>query len=82
MRGKRLLGHSRVHQAQAQEAAQQVDRDGIDLLRVGCPRLGLANTGRMFAIFGVTIAYYLVARWVRGREGVNLDLAYAEIPPE
>jgi APA family basic amino acid/polyamine antiporter len=49
-------------------------------------QFGLTNTGRMFAIFGVTIAagaiYYLIARAVRRSQGVNVDLAYAEIPPE
>ena len=49
-------------------------------------QFGLTNVGRMFAIFGVTIGaavvYYLVARAVRRRQGVNVDLAYAEIPPE
>lgn len=47
---------------------------------------GLANTGRMFLIFGVTIGlaivYYFVARAVRSGQGVSLDRAYAEIPPE
>ena len=49
-------------------------------------QFGLTNVGRMFAIFGVTIGgaivYYLVARAVRQRQGVNIDLAFAEIPPE
>jgi basic amino acid/polyamine antiporter, APA family len=49
-------------------------------------QFGLVNTGRMFAIFGVTIGaavvYYLVARAFRRSQGVNVDLAYAEIPPE
>jgi amino acid transporter len=49
-------------------------------------QFGLTHVGRMFAIFGVTIGaaivYYLVARAVRRSRGVNLDLVYAEIPPE
>jgi hypothetical protein len=40
----------------------------------------------MFTIFGVTIAlaiiYYFVAKAVRKSQGVDIDLAYAEIPPE
>ena len=49
-------------------------------------QFGLTNVGRMFAIFGVTIGaaivYYFVARAVRRNQGVDLDLVYAEIPPE
>jgi amino acid permease len=49
-------------------------------------QFGLTNVGRMFVIFGVTIGaavlYYLIARTVRRRQGVNVDLAFAEIPPE
>ncbi|MGO9960706.1 MAG: amino acid permease [Solirubrobacteraceae bacterium] len=49
-------------------------------------QFGLTNVGRMFAIFGVTIGlaivYYVVARTVRRNQGVDLDLVYAEIPPE
>jgi APA family basic amino acid/polyamine antiporter len=49
-------------------------------------QFGLTNVGRMFAIFGVTIGaavvYYVVARAVRRSQGVNVDLAFAEIPPE
>ncbi len=49
-------------------------------------QFGLTNLGRMFAIFGVTIGaaivYYFVARFVRRNQGVDLDLVYAEIPPE
>ena len=40
----------------------------------------------MFTIFGVTIAlaiiYYFVVKAVRKSQGVDIDLAYAEIPPE
>jgi amino acid transporter len=49
-------------------------------------QFGLTNVGRMFAIFGVTIGlavvYYFVARMVRNRQGVDLGMVYAEIPPE
>lgn len=49
-------------------------------------QFGLTNVARMFIIFGVTIGaavvYYLVARAIRRSRGVNLDLVYAEIPPE
>jgi amino acid transporter len=47
---------------------------------------GLQNLGRLFAIFGGTIAlavvYYLVASAVRRSQGVDLTRTYAEIPPE
>lgn len=50
------------------------------------PQFGLTNVGRMFAIFGGAVAlaaiYYLVAKTVRRSQGVDIDLAYAEIPPE
>ena len=40
----------------------------------------------MFTIFGVTIAlaivYYFAAKAYRRSQGVDIDLAYAEIPPE
>jgi amino acid transporter len=49
-------------------------------------QFGLTDLGRMFGIFGVTIGaaviYYFVARAVRRSQGVDLDLVYAEIPPE
>jgi basic amino acid/polyamine antiporter, APA family len=49
-------------------------------------QFGLTDVARMFIIFGVTIGaaivYYLVARAIRRSRGVNLDLVYAEIPPE
>jgi hypothetical protein len=40
----------------------------------------------MFSIFGVTIAlailYYFAAKAFRKSQGVEIDRAYAEIPPE
>ena len=46
----------------------------------------LADKPKMFTIFGVTIAlavaYYLVAKAVRKSQGVDIDRAFAEIPPE
>ena len=46
----------------------------------------LTDKQKMFTIFGVTIAlaiiYYFVAKAVRKSQGVDIDLAYAEIPPE
>jgi APA family basic amino acid/polyamine antiporter len=49
-------------------------------------QFGLANKTKMFSIFGGTIAlaivYYLVAKAVRRNQGVDLALAYAEVPPE
>jgi len=47
---------------------------------------GLSDKTKMFTIFGVTIAlaivYYFAAKAFRRSKGVNIDLAYAEIPPE
>jgi len=49
-------------------------------------QFGFADPGKFFGFAGVTIglavAYYLVARFIRSREGVNIALVYAEIPPE
>jgi APA family basic amino acid/polyamine antiporter len=49
-------------------------------------QFGFSDPGKFFGFTGVTIGlavvYYLLARFVRAREGVNIDLAYAEIPPE
>jgi basic amino acid/polyamine antiporter, APA family len=49
-------------------------------------QFGLTNLGQFFAIFGGTVGlavvYYLIVRAVKRGQGVNLDLAYAEIPPE
>lgn len=49
-------------------------------------QFGFSDPGKFFGFAGVTIGlavvYYLVARFIRAREGVNIDLAYAEIPPE
>lgn len=50
------------------------------------PYFGLTNKGNFFIWLGGTIAFalllYFGARVVRRREGVDLDRAYAEIPPE
>lgn len=49
-------------------------------------QFGLTNLGQFFGIFGGTIAlaavYYLAVRAIKRSRGTNLDLAYAEIPPE
>ncbi len=46
----------------------------------------LEDKQKMFTIFGVTIAlaiiYYLAAKFIRRGQGVDIDRAYAEIPPE
>jgi len=47
---------------------------------------GLADRGQFFLWLGGTVlvgcAFYQTAKWVRARQGVDLRLAYAEIPPE
>lgn len=47
---------------------------------------GLANKGQLFVWLGGALAFgvlwYLVARAVRRRDGVDIDLVYKEIPPE
>lgn len=49
-------------------------------------QFGLQNTGRMFLIFGGTIAlavvYYVGVSMMRRSQGVDLTRTYAEIPPE
>jgi hypothetical protein len=49
-------------------------------------KFGFSTPGEFFGFTGATVelavVYYLVARVVRARHGVNIDLAYAEIPPE
>ena len=49
-------------------------------------QFGFSNPGKFFGFAGVTIGlavvYYLIARFIRSREGVNINLVYAEIPPE
>ena len=48
------------------------------------PELGLASPlsmGFMAALFiGGFVLYYIV-RWYRARQGIDIDLAYKEIPP-
>ena len=50
------------------------------------PALGIAKRGEFFIWAGGTIlagvVFYYVARAVRASQGVNVDLAFAEIPPE
>jgi APA family basic amino acid/polyamine antiporter len=50
------------------------------------PGLGIAKRGEFFVWAGGTIlagvVFYLVARAVRASQGVNVDRAFAEIPPE
>jgi amino acid transporter len=47
---------------------------------------GLANKGQFFLWLGGTVLvgclFYQAAKWVRAREGMDLRLVYAEIPPE
>jgi basic amino acid/polyamine antiporter, APA family len=49
-------------------------------------QFGFSSPGKFFGFAGVTIGlavvYYLIARFIRSREGVNINLVYAEIPPE
>ena len=49
-------------------------------------QFGFSDPGKFFGFTGGTVGlaviYYLVARFIRARKGVNIDLAYAEIPPE
>jgi hypothetical protein len=46
----------------------------------------LTDKAYMFKIFGGTILlaiiYYFVAKLIRKNQGVDIDLAFAEIPPE
>jgi amino acid transporter len=35
-----------------------------------------------FVIWLIGIVYYYVVRWYRGRQGIPLDLAFIEVPPE
>ncbi len=47
---------------------------------------GLANKGKFFIWFGGTavaaLIFYLIAKTIRQRQGTDLSLVYAEIPPE
>jgi amino acid transporter len=49
-------------------------------------QFGLTNLGQFFGIFGGTVGlavlYYLVVRTIKRSRGMDLDMAYAEIPPE
>ncbi len=50
------------------------------------PALGISNHGK-FILFAVVTAaaavvFYLAAKFIRRAQGVNIDLAYAEVPPE
>jgi basic amino acid/polyamine antiporter, APA family len=48
--------------------------------------LGLSDKGKFFTFVGVTLAlavvYYVAAKLIRRSQGVDIDRAYAEIPPE
>jgi amino acid transporter len=48
--------------------------------------LGLSNKGKFFTFVGATLAlgalYYLGAKFIRRSQGVDIDRAYAEVPPE
>ncbi len=50
------------------------------------PFFGLADKGRFFlwcgGTIGVALIYYAIVRAVRARQGVDMKLVYAEIPPE
>ena len=50
------------------------------------PALGIADKGK-FSVFtlvtlGLGAAYYVGAKLIRRAQGVDIDLAYAEVPPE
>jgi len=58
----------------------------IWVLYLHYPQFGLANKTDMLwwvigTPVGAVIAFYAV-RWIRRRMGVNIDLAFAEVPPE
>ncbi len=48
--------------------------------------LGLSDKSKFFTFVGVTlglaVVYYIAAKLIRRAQGVNIDLAYAEVPPE
>jgi amino acid permease len=48
--------------------------------------LGLSNKSKFFTFAAVTLglgaAYYIGAKLIRRSQGVDIDLAYAEVPPE
>jgi amino acid transporter len=48
--------------------------------------LGISDKGKFFTFVGVTlglaVVYYIAAKLIRRSQGVNIDLAYAEVPPE
>jgi amino acid transporter len=48
--------------------------------------LGISDKGKFFTFvlvtLGLAIVYYVVAKLIRRAQGVNIDLAYAEVPPE
>ncbi len=48
--------------------------------------LGISDKGKFFLFVGVTlglaVVYYIAAKLIRRSQGVNIDLAYAEVPPE
>jgi APA family basic amino acid/polyamine antiporter len=48
--------------------------------------LGISDKGKFFAFvlvtLGLAVVYYVGARLIRRSQGVNIDLAYAEVPPE
>ncbi len=48
--------------------------------------LGLSDKSKFFTFLGVTlglaVVYYIGAKLIRRAQGVNIDLAYAEVPPE
>jgi basic amino acid/polyamine antiporter, APA family len=48
--------------------------------------LGITNHGKFFVFvlvtLGLAVVYYVGAKLVRRAQGVNIDLAYAEVPPE
>jgi len=50
------------------------------------PALGISNHGKfiLFAVVtaGAAVVFYLAAKFIRRAQGVNIDLAYAEVPPE
>ena len=43
------------------------------------------NPGKLelvILVYAAGIAIYYVSKWIRARQGIRLDLAFSEIPPE
>ncbi|MGZ3647015.1 MAG: hypothetical protein ACXVCM_24540 [Ktedonobacteraceae bacterium] len=63
---------------------------GLAYLVLSYPQLGIATAqsgplpGFIFmgALIVIGLAIFFIARFVRSRQGINLDLIYKELPPE